>query len=165
MVLTTIVLWIHIFGAIGWLGAAMVFGMVIGPSLPKLSPQARAELLIKIIPRFARYIVVFAVLTLAFGVITATVILNGDFSVSLSTPFGLYISIGAALALVVAVIALGVVLPTISKIVKMTESLAKSPGPPPPELIAASNRLRMGSLVALVFLILVTMFMVAGATL
>jgi uncharacterized membrane protein len=166
MILNTVVLWVHIFGAIGWLGAAMVFGMVIGPSLGKLSPTARGEFMVKVAPRYARYIEAFSILTLVFGVAMVAVLADGNTSIlSWSTAFGFYISIGAALALVAEILAFVVILPATHKIVNISEALAKNPGPPPPELMVASKRLRVGSTLGMVLLILVTIFMVAGATL
>ena len=41
MVLETIVLWLHILSAVGWLGAAMVFAMVVAPGLASVTPQIR----------------------------------------------------------------------------------------------------------------------------
>ena len=166
MILNTVVLWLHIFGAIGWLGGAMIFGIVIGPMLPKLSAPARGEFLVKVVPRFARYIEIFSILTLVFGVAMVGVLANGNTSIlSLSTSFGLYISIGAVLALVAVALAFVVILPSTHKMVKIAEELMKNPGPPPASLAVAANRLRVGSTVAMILLILVTVFMVAGATL
>ena len=166
MVLNSVVLWIHIFGAIGWLGAVMVFAMVVGPSLPRLSGSTRVEFSAKVLPRYARYIEIFSVITLIFGVATVAVITDGNFSMmSPSTPFGIYISIGAVLSLVPLGLVFAVVIPSAHKIAGMSEMLMKTPGPPPAALAAASRRLRMGSMAGMVLLILVTIFMVAGATL
>lgn len=165
MILDTVVLWVHIFGAIGWLGAAMVFGMVIGPSLPKLSPGTRAEFMVKVTPKYVRYVEILSVITLVFGVAMVAVLADGNFSImSPSTPFGLYISTGAILALVAEALAFTVIVPSAHKIVKLTEVMMKNPGPPSPELIAAGKRLRIGSVIGMILLILVTVFMVAGAT-
>ncbi len=143
----------------------MIFGIVIGPSLAKMTPQGRTEFFVKVIPKFLRYVEGFAILTVVFGVITAAAFLNGDFSsVSFSTSFGRYISIGAVIALVAIGLAFTVITPTARKIVRISEGLMKTPGPPPPELLAASKRLKVSTTVALVLLIIVTMFMVAGAT-
>ncbi|MDA4112925.1 MAG: hypothetical protein OK474_02660 [Thaumarchaeota archaeon] len=166
MVLNTVVLWVHILGAIGWLGAVMVFGMVVGPSLPGLSGSTRVEFSARVLPRYARYIEIFSIITLVFGVAMVAVITDGDFSMmSPSTPFGLYISIGAVLSLVPLGLVFAVVIPSAHRIAGMSEALMKTPGPPPPELAAASRRLRMGSMAGMALLILVTIFMVAGATL
>lgn len=166
MILDTVVLWLHVFAAIGWLGAVMVFGMVIGPSLSKLSGPSRTEFMAKVAPRFVLYIESFSVMTLIFGVAMVAVIADGNFSIfSLSTTLGLCISIGAALALVAVVLAFTVVVPATRRIIRISLSMMQNPGPPPPELVAASKRLRVGSTLAMVLLILVTVFMVAGATL
>jgi uncharacterized membrane protein len=166
MVLTTVVLWVHVFGAIGWLGAALVFGMVLGPSLGRLSPQTRTEFVVRVLPRFLRYIETFTLITLIFGTATVVAMLNGNLSLfSLSTDFGLYITVGASLALVAVAISVGVIIPAAHRIIRFSEAMMKTPGPPPPELIAASRRLTVSSMVDLVLMIAVTIFMVAAATL
>lgn len=165
MILTTVVQWVHIFGAIGWLGGAMVFGIVIGPAMEKFSAPTRGEFVVRVVPRFVRFIETFSILTVVFGILTVAAYANGDYSImSLSNSFGLYISIGAVLAVVAIGIAMGVIVPATHKIVKITESLMKSPAQPPPELMVASKRLKFGSLSAMVILIAVTVLMVAAAT-
>jgi len=82
-----------------------------------------------------------------------------------STSFGLFISIGAVLSLVAEALAFTVIVPSAHKMVKITESMMKNPGPPPPELAVAANRLRIGSTAGMVLLIVVTIFMVAGTNL
>lgn len=166
MVLETIVLWLHILSAVGWLGAAMVFAMVVGPGLASVTPQTRAEFFAKVVPRYVRYVVAFSLATLVFGVATVLVIVNGDFSVmSPSTSFGLYISSGAVLALVAAALGIGVVSPTAVKMSRLAASMVANPGPPPAEFGALARRLRLSSTAAMVVLMLVVLFMVAAATL
>ena len=119
-----------------------------------------------VLPKFTRYVGAFAIFTVVFGVGMVAVIANGDFSVfSLSTALGLYVSIGAALAVVAIAVAFAVAIPAANKLVKIIQTLAKNPGPPPPELISASNRLRLSSTAVMVLLIVVTFCMVASATL
>ena len=55
------------FSVIGWTGAALTFLISIRSSLPKLSPQASGEFIVKVMPRFVRSVQVFTVLTLVFG--------------------------------------------------------------------------------------------------
>jgi|ERR1017187_7548633 uncharacterized membrane protein len=166
MVLLTIVLWAHIFSAIGWLGAAMVFGIIIAPSVGKLSPQARGEFMVKVMPKYLRYFEVFSGMAILFGVITAYVLLNGNFSkVSLDTPFGLYLTIGAILALIVFAVSFSVTVPMTRKIIRIAESMMKAPGPPPPELVVLLKRQRVITTVSLFLMIVVTVLMVAGTTL
>ncbi len=90
----------------------------------------------RVMPKYLRYFEFFSGMTILFGVITADVLLNGDFSsISFSTPFGLYITTGAILALIVFAVSFSVVVPVTRKIIRISESMMKTPGPPPPELM------------------------------
>ena len=143
----------------------MIFGMLIGPTIGKLSPAARSELIIKLFPGFLRYVSVFALMTLVFGLALVLDIGNGNMSVfALSTPFGLYITSGAVLAFVTMILAFAVVIPSARKLLRLTEEMVKNSTPPPPELLKVSARMRMGAAVALILLILVLVLMVAGVS-
>jgi uncharacterized membrane protein len=164
MLLNAVLAWLHILGAVGWLGTAMLFGIILGPTLAKLSPPARSELVIKLFPRFLPYLQGFLSLTLVMGVALALVVAQGDFSVfSPTNPFGLYISVGAGLALVTVIVAMGIVVPSARKVLEMTKALAEKPGPPPGELMRASNKMKTGATAALILLFIVLAFMVAAA--
>lgn len=166
MVLETLVLWLHVLAGVGWLGAAMVFVMVVAPGLAGTTPQTRLEFFQKVVPRYVRYAIGFSLATLVMGVATVFVVVNGDFSLmSPSTSFGLYISGGAVLALVAAALAVAVVGPTAMKMSRIASSLVAAPGPPPPELAALGRRLRLASTSVMVLLMVVLLFMVAAATL
>jgi hypothetical protein len=144
----------------------MVFGIILAPSLAKLSPQTRGEFMVKVVPKYLRYFELFSGMTIVFGVATAAVLLNGDFSkVSLSTPFGLYITVGAVLALLVFVVSYSVTIPITRKIIRISESMMKTPGPPPPELKVLANRQKVITTASLLVMILITVLMVAGSTL
>jgi uncharacterized membrane protein len=146
-----VLLWLHVFGAIGWLGAVMVFGMLIGPILPTLTPASRGELTVKLFPKYIRYSQIFTLITPIFGVGLALQLGNGSFSVfSPNTNLGLFISIGALLSIVAWVIVFAVLSPTARKIVRLTQEMMKNPGPPQPELLGASKRLRMTAATGLV---------------
>lgn len=160
-----LLLWLHIFSAVGWLGAAMVFGMLIGPTLPTLYPAARGELILKLFPKYVRWAEAFTLMTVIFGVLLVADISNGNMSVfSLSTSLGLYITTGAILALIAAIMGFAVIAPSAHKVYRLTEEMVKNSTPPSPELPKASARLRMSATVSLVLLVLVLIFMVAGAT-
>lgn len=166
MILNTFVLWAHIFGAIGWVGAGMVFAIVIGPSLAKMSPQARTEFFAKVMPRYTRYIAIFSVLTILMGIAMVGVMADGDYSMfsPSSGTFGLLISTGAILAIITIGLAMSLILPTARKMSVIAQSLLQNPGPPPPEFPALAKRLRIGSTLALVLLIVITIAMVGAAT-
>jgi hypothetical protein len=164
-VLLTVVLWAHIFAAIGWMGAAMIFGIVIGPSLAHMTPQSRTEFFAKVIPKFLRYVEAFSIMTVVFGLITVVVLANGDYSIfSLSTSLGVFITAGAVLAVVTVGLAIGVITPTARKMSVISQGLIQKPGPPPAELPGLASRLKNSAAIGLVLLIIITVLMVAGAT-
>ena len=143
----------------------MIFALVIGPSVAKMSPQGRTEFFAKVVPRFLRYIEVFSIITVLAGVAMVAVLANGDFSIlSPATSFGLLISAGALLALVAIGLAMAVIVPTARKMSAISQGMMEKPGPPPPELPALANRLKQSSGAALVLLIVVTILMVGAAT-
>lgn len=165
MILNTIVLWAHIFGAIGWVGAGMIFAVVIGPSVAKMSPQARTEFFAKVVPRYLNYVKVFAPLTIVFGVAMVAVIADGNYSIfSPGTTFGLLITAGALLALITVGVAMSVVIPTATKMSVISQAMLEKPGPPPAELPVLGKRLKTSSTIALIMLIVVTILMVGAAT-
>lgn len=158
MLLFSVLLWLHIFSAVGWLGAAMLFGMVIGPTIGEMSPGTRAEIVVKIFPRFLRYVTIFALMTVAFG-LALVADLGVDF---FSTTDGSYIKVGAGLALIAVIVAVVVIAPATRKMYKLTEEMLKNSTPPTPELAKVAGRLRIGATTGLVLLILTLIFMVAG---
>jgi len=162
----TVLLWLHIVSAIGWLGAAMVFAILIGPTLPTLTPSSRGDLIVKLLPKYIRYAEIFTFITPVFGLVLALYITHGNWIIfSPSNNFGLFLSIGALLSLVAWVIGFGFVAPTGRRIVKYTTDMMKSPGAPPPAgLQRASKRLRLASTSGLVVLLLIVVCMVVAAT-
>jgi len=111
-IVTEVLLWLHIVAAIGWVGAAMVFGMIIGPSMPTFTPTTRSEFVLKVLPKYVSYVEVFILATPLIGIALALSISNGSFSVfSPSTRFGMVISVGVGLVVVAWVIAFGAVTP------------------------------------------------------
>lgn len=153
--------WLHIFTAVGWLGSVMTFGMVIGPSLAKMTGPARMDFFIKVGPRFTRFAITFAGMTMIFGVLLAY-----ELAPSLYAPLsyrGVYIGIGAVLALIAFLDGLLEVRPTVLKIGRIGQSLQENPGPPPPELEHLSKRLRIGATTGLVLLVLVLVLMIGSA--
>jgi len=117
LLLTPVLLFLHIFATVGWLGAAMVFGMLIAPTIGRLTPGARAEVILKLFLKHARYSEAFSLMTVISGLALVLDIGNGDWSVfSPATSFGLYIWTGSALALIVFVLAFAVIVPSAHKV-------------------------------------------------
>ena len=144
----------------------MVFGMVVAPLLPSFNPATRGEVVLKLFPKYVRYSEVFASMTVVFGVLLALAYSGGDFTMfSPSTTWGLFITIGATIAIATLGLALGVIAPAAHRLVRLTESAVKSPGPPSSDLLKTSGRLKMSASIGLVLLILVLVCMVAAAEL
>ena len=158
-----VLMWLHVFSAIGWMGAGLVFGMVITPVMRALSPATRSEVILKLFPKYIRFVQAFIGATLVFGVILAAVMSNGNMAIFAPTnSFGLFITTGAILALVTAAVAMGVVIPSAKKVYKLTEAMVKNPGPPPAELLKASARMGKGAVAGIILLVLVLICMVAA---
>lgn len=164
MLLDAVLLFVHIISAVGWLGAAMVFGILIGPLLPDLSAPSRSELIVNLFPRFVRYVQIFAIATIIFGLGLVFSIAGGDLgSMSPSTLYGFFMSTGSAVTILAIVIGFGIVVPSAHKLVAIVKGMQHNPGPPPPELSRIQARLRVSSAIMIVLLIVVLAFMVAAA--
>src|SRR2546426_8847816 len=89
---SAVLAWLHILSAIGWMGSAMFLAMVLGPSTRELPPPSRRDLVLRLFPRFIRYVTIFATLTLVFGVLLGMgLVSDGSEVLSPSTTWGLRI--------------------------------------------------------------------------
>ncbi len=146
----------------------MIFGFVVGPSLPQFSPQARGEFLSKVLPKYVRFGEGAAGATVLFGLLFAYAFTDGDLSLlSPSNPFGLKLTTGAVLGFTAFLLVILVVAPSAKKIVRIVNEMARqgSQGSPPPELAKMMARLRRGARITLVLLLVTFTFMVGAATL
>lgn len=156
--------WLHVVSAIGWLGAAMVFGMILSPALTSMTPGGRGEFMLKIVPKYAKYVSLLIVSTLVFGAALALYMAYGGGSFYFSGQWGMSIMAGAGTALLVAILGLGIIIPSLRKIVKLVTQMQANPAASaPPELAKLQGRVRVGSIVGMVLLFLVVVFMVAAA--
>lgn len=163
--LVGILTWIHVFSVVGWFGAALLFLMVIEPSIPKLSPQASSELVLKVFPRFVRYVQVFATLALVFGVALALAISDGNFLLfGFGSGWGLDVTLGGSFGVVTYLLVFLLLAPSVTSLARMVAQLQQNPGqPPPPEFHAVQERLRYGAPSAVVLLSMAMVFMVAAS--
>jgi uncharacterized membrane protein len=156
--------WLHVISAIGWLGAAMVFAMILSPVLPKMTAAGRGEFIIKVLPKYATYVTLLILSTLVFGGSLALYLVYTGSAFSFSSQWGLSIMAGAGIALLVAVIGLGIIIPAMKKMVKIVKDMQANPAAAPsPELPKIQRRMRVGSMIGLVLLFLVVIFMVTAA--
>jgi uncharacterized membrane protein len=156
--------WLHVISAIGWLGAAMVFAMILSPVLPSMTAAGRGEFVVKVLPKYATYVTILILSTLVFGASLAFYLVYTGTTFSFNSQWGLSIIAGAGTALLVAVIGLGIIIPSMNKMVRIVKEMQANPAAgPSPELPKIQNRMRVGSMIGLILLFLVVVLMVTAA--
>lgn len=167
MIITAVLAWLHVFSAILWLGGGVMFGFVIAPYLAKLSPPGPAEFFVKIVPRVSVFFRVVAGTTILFGLLLFIAgVENGDFpSYSLSSAWGIGITIGMVFGILAFLNSEFVAQPPLKKAMKMfNELLAPGhQGPPSPDLPATLKRAALTARITVFLLILAMSFMIAAA--
>jgi uncharacterized membrane protein len=163
-VLSAVLVWLHIFSAVGWFGGLLTFRLVMTPLMPKFSAPTRGELVMKLFPNFVKTVVSFAGMTGLFGILLALVLSYEEpamFSVALPR-----LTVGASLALAVFLLGLFVSLPSVNKMSKLlSEMQAKGEKQPPPEFGRLQKRVGRIANIGVAFLILTLVFMVLAAEL
>jgi hypothetical protein len=139
-----------------------MFAFVIGPALAKLSPSSSGEFLVKVVPRVVRFFQMFAGSTILFGVL----LLYSLGSMPLLNPstfYGADLTIGLSIGLVAFLISEFVAVPTQVKAIKMVmEMQASGQHQPPAEFPKTLRRASMTATLAVLLLILASVFMVAA---
>ncbi len=154
-IVITVLAYLHVISAMGWLGGAILFVSVLAPGLRSLSPTASMEFLSKVGPRATRFFIGTSTATVVFGL----GLLYADLSV-LST--GIYV--GLTLGLIAYLDAILVAVPGFRKADRLAkEKLASGQaGPPSPEFVKALRRGGIGVTTVVVLLVVTLMFMVAS---
>ena len=143
----------------------MLFALVVGPTMGDFTPATSGEVVVKMLPKYLRFLAILTLLTPILGLVTLLASSNGDFSVfAPSTSFGAYMSAGAILSLISWVVVFAVVYPTGRKIVRLTAEFVKNQAPQPPGLPRLAMRLKISSGVGLALLIAILICMVAAAS-
>lgn len=161
----SVLLGLHLFSAATWFGAAFLFGIVVGPTIGDFTPTTSGEVVVKMLPKYLRFIGIFTFLTPVLGLIAGLSASNGEFGAlfSPSTTSGVYMLAGGALSLFAWGVTFAVVLPTGRKIVKITREFVKNQTPQPPGLPKLAMRLKISSGIVLVLLIAILICMVAAS--
>jgi len=164
MAFNGVLLWLHVFSAASWFGAVMLFAMVVGPTIGDFTPATSGEVVLKMLPKYLRFIVILTLLTPILGLATLLYSSNGAFAVfDPSTSFGAYMSAGVVLSLMSWLVVFAVIYPTGRKIVRITEEFVKNQAPQPPGLPRLAMRLKISTGIGLVLLIAILVCMVAAA--
>jgi len=151
----------HVLSAMGWLGGGMFTTFALGPNLRKMSQGAAVEFNAKVLPNLMRFVQASIGLTLLFGILLVYAVSNGDMSYFSTTP-GEEVSVGIVLALVTAIIAFSVTLPSFKKVSKAAASALQGSQGPPVEMMAYAKRARLGSMIGVILLLITLAMMVAA---
>ena len=150
-VLVTILAYLHIISAMGWLGGAILFTSGLAPGIRGLSQSANLEFFATAVPRLGNYFLVVATSTVIFG--PALLLTIPDYSpfvyAGMATGFTAY--------LVVLIDAR-----MFARVSRMAKEMIKSghSGPPPAEYLKALREGRVGTLATVLLLVVTLIFMV-----
>ncbi len=160
-----IITWLHVFSVIGWTGAALTFLVSIRSSLPKLSPQASGEFVVKVMPRFVRSVQVFSILTLVFGPSLALTMNDGPPNqFNLISPWSIFVTLGASVGILMLLVVFFFFTPTANGLVQIIKQMQQNPGhPPPPRFSSLQKRLAIIPPLGVALLLLAEVFMVTAA--
>ncbi len=163
--LVGVITWAHVVSVVGWFGAVLTFLISIRSALPKLSPQAGAEFILKILPRFGRSVQVFTVLTVVFGPLLAATMADGPPNAfNLVSPWSIFITLGAALGITMFFVVFLLFTPISNKIIRLVRQMQQNPQqPPPPELTKLRKQLSILPVIGATLLLMAEAFMVAAA--
>lgn len=153
-IVITVLAYLHIISAMGWLGGAVLFVSSIAPGLRSLSPAASLEFLAKVGPRSTRFFAVSATATIVFGL--------GLLS-ALPGLLGSNIIVGIAIGLVAYLTAIETML-SFNKADHLAKEMldGKQAGPPPPEFMRALKRGGIAVTITALLLVIALVFMVTA---
>jgi len=150
----------HVLSAIMWLGGGLLTAFVIGPSLRSISPPASLEFNAKVLPKIVGFVRMAVISTYVFGILLLYFFQDGDMSWLMNSTQGYIISTGVLLALVAGILGLAYVIPSFNKVSKLSSEALQSGKPPSPDMMKYGKRARMGSMTAVVLLLVVLAMMV-----
>jgi hypothetical protein len=166
-VILLILLVFHITFMALWIGTAALVSSILIPSLGKISAGSRTEFLIAVLPRLLRFVVAASTGAILAGILLfgyETRVATAYAPSSLGTSF---IEAGALVGLISYALAIGVALPTASRLVKALKSSKdsdKTGGNMPADIPRLQMRMRMISGAVSGLLALTLILMVIGAT-
>ena len=162
MPFNAVLLWLHIFSGASWFGATLLFAMVVGPTIGDFSPATSNEVVVKMLPKYLKFTVIFAVLAPALGLVTALESSGWSFTMfSTGSTFGAYMTAGAVFSLLTWAVLFGLVYPTGNKIISIHREIEKGQ-PQPASLPGLAMRLKISSGIGLALLIAILVCMVAA---
>jgi uncharacterized membrane protein len=161
--LTTILAYLHILSAMMWLGGAILFGFVIAPGLSELKTSSVRDFYVTIAPRMIRFFQVVAGSTVLFGLLLVYIMTKYEGnSLSLTTGWGVDITIGSGLAILALLVSEFMVGPAYGKLVRLHQGSPSDGSNPPPQLARLARTAGAAAIVVLVLLLTTMAFMAAA---
>ncbi len=114
-----VLLVLHVGSIIAWMGGATLFVSVLTPALRRMSPAARGEFVLSVIPSYMRFIGGSSIAAAVAGLALYAYITQVATSLAPSSSGLIYVQIGAVVTLIVLLIAFGVLIPTSRKLVEL----------------------------------------------
>jgi uncharacterized membrane protein len=153
-IVVTVLAYLHIISAMGWLGGAVLFVSVLAPGLRSLTSSASLEFLAKVGPKSTRFFAFAATATIVFGLALLLAIPE-----LLGTPlvFGIGLGLVAYLTAVLTMLSFRKVDDIANEILA-----GKRQGPPPPEFTKALRRGGLSVTATTLLLVLALIFMVTA---
>ena len=153
---------VHVGSIVSWMGGAILFVSVITPSLSSMSPAARGEFVISILPRFFRFIQGSSTLAVLAGLSLYGYMIIANRPPTTSAQASL--SAGALIALVALVIFYSIGRPAGKKMVSLVKQMAQGPsGDLVAQLAVQQRKAAMASRIGVALLGITLILMIVGA--
>jgi len=164
-----VLLVLHVGSIIAWMGGATLFVSVLTPALRRMSPAARGEFVVSVIPSYMRFIGGSSIAAAVAGLALYAYITQVVTSLAPSSSGLVYIQAGAVMTLIVLVIAFGVLIPTSRKLVGLLKQSQKQGMPGNDSAMSAQvgslqKRLGMAARLGVFLLALTFILMIVGAS-
>ena len=163
-----VLLALHVGSIIAWMGGATLFVSVLAPSIRRMSPAARGEFTLSVLPSYMRFIGGSSIAAAVAGLALYAYITQVATSLSPSSSGLIYIQIGAVVTLIVLLIAFGVLIPTSRKLVELMKKSQKQTAPGGDSTMSAQvgilqKRLARAARLGVFLLALTFILMIVGA--
>ena len=164
-----VLLVLHVGSIIAWMGGATLFVSVLTPALRRMSPAARGEFVVSVIPSYMRFIGGSSIAAAVAGLALYAYITQVVTSLAPSNSGLVYIQAGAVVTIIVLVIAFGVLIPTSRKLVGLLKQSQKQGMPGNDSAMSAQvgslqKRLGMAARLGVFLLALTFILMIVGAS-
>ncbi|MDG6921498.1 MAG: hypothetical protein JRN59_08210 [Nitrososphaerota archaeon] len=149
------VAWFHLFFAVVWIGSSIMFFVVLGPVVSRLTPVSRAEFTVMFFPKMERFLnLVVPLLLLSGGILFAAMSWGGPLVLD---TWSVSVLAGGSLGLVTYFFALAKLVPAARKVTLLLQS-----GGPEEELMRAQKSVGQASMMELVLMIAAFTAMIAA---